>query len=91
MFFALSRSQRVIGLRGLALAGLVLGLFVVSQIAITMLGEGVRDLSKHLWAAQWALDMLVLLLALQALGWLRYGYQARGGRLGADTVQPKGR
>ena len=91
VFFALSRSLRVIGVRGLALAGLVLGLFVVSQITITMLGEGVRDLSKHLWAAQWALDMLVLLLALQALGWLRYGYQARGGRLGADTVQPKGR
>ncbi|MNV91962.1 hypothetical protein D3C71_1865080 [compost metagenome] len=48
----------------------MLGLFVVSQLIIVLLGEGVRDMSKHLWAAQLALDMLVLLVSLQCLGWL---------------------
>ena len=51
--------------RGSRLLGptmLFLSLFVVSQLAISLLGEGIRDLSKHLWAAQLALDFLVLAL-----------------------------
>jgi hypothetical protein len=54
----------------LALACLVLTLFVVSQLCIGILGEGARDLSKHWWAAQFALDALTLLLGLQAFGWI---------------------
>ncbi|MGE8320288.1 MAG: hypothetical protein ACN6O3_16175 [Comamonas sp.] len=69
VFFALSRRAGD-GLRRLALAGLVLGLFMVTQVVIALLGEGVRDLSKHLWGAQLGLDMLVVLTALQCLGWL---------------------
>ena len=70
MLFAASRSRHAGGLRQLAAGGLLLGLFVVSQLIIVLLGEGVRDLSKHLWAAQLALDMLVVLTVLQCLGWL---------------------
>ncbi len=51
-----------------ALACLFLTLFVVSQLFIGILGEGVRDLSKHWWAAQFALDALTLILALQIYG-----------------------
>ncbi len=70
VLFAASRSRHAGGLRQLAAGGLLLGLFVVSQLIIVLLGEGVRDLSKHLWAAQLALDMLVVLTVLQCLGWL---------------------
>ncbi len=68
---AVSRRSQAPGLQRLAVGGLLLALFFVSQIVITLLGEGVRDLSKHLWAAQMALDMLVPLVLLQAfsLGW----------------------
>nr|WP_312988123.1 hypothetical protein [Comamonas koreensis] len=68
--FAASRSRQAGRLRPLAVGGLLLALLVVSQVIIVMLGEGVRDMSKHLWAAQLALDMLVLLVAVQGLGWL---------------------
>ncbi|WP_460555613.1 hypothetical protein [Comamonas piscis] len=68
--FAASRSPRAGRLRPLAVGGLLLALLVVSQVIIVLLGEGVRDMSKHLWAAQLALDMLVLLTAVQCLGWL---------------------
>ncbi|UBB16493.1 glycan biosynthesis hexose transferase WsfD [Comamonas odontotermitis] len=70
LLFAASRSRHASGLRQLAAGSLLLGLFVVSQVIIVLLGEGVRDMSKHLWAAQLALDMLVLLTGLQCLGWL---------------------
>lgn len=39
---------------------LFLNAFVYSQIVISLLGEGLRDLSKHLIAAQLALDLLVV-------------------------------
>lgn len=83
-FFAISRSRKAQALRSMAAAGLLLGLFVASQIVVAMLGEGVRDLSKHLWAAQLALDMLVLLIALQALGWLCNWRQAPTGHSQAE-------
>ena len=38
-----------------------LDLFVYSQIAVALLGEGLRDLSKHLISAQYALDLVVFL------------------------------
>jgi len=57
-------------MRPLAAGGLLLALLVVAQVIIVLLGEGVRDMSKHLWAAQLALDMLVVLTAVQGLGWL---------------------
>ena len=68
-FAVLSRRSASTGLQRLALGGLLLALFVVSQIVVGLLGEGVRDLSKHLWAAQMALDMLVVLIGAQCLGW----------------------
>ena len=55
--------------RSWSLACLFLTLFVASQLCVGILGEGVRDLSKHWWAAQLALDALTLLLGLQAVRW----------------------
>lgn len=43
---------------------LFLALLLVSQIAVSLLGEGIRDMSKHLWAAQFGLDLMVPLLAM---------------------------
>lgn len=40
-----------------------LATFVVSQVILCLLGEGVRDLSRHLWAAQLSVDLLMPLLA----------------------------
>jgi hypothetical protein len=37
--------------------------FVGSQLVICLVGEGVRDLSRHLWAAQLSIDLLLPLLA----------------------------
>jgi hypothetical protein len=42
-----------------------LAIFIPSQFAVSLLGEGVRDLSKHLAAAQYSLDLLSVLIALQ--------------------------
>lgn len=61
---ARTRSSRILGP-----TMLFLSLFVVSQLVISFLGEGIRDLSKHLWAAQLALDFLALALVGQALLW----------------------
>lgn len=74
---AASRSWHAVRLRPLAAGGLLLALLVVSQVVIVLLGEGVRDMSKHLWAAQLALDMLVVLTALQCLGWVWIGLRQR--------------
>lgn len=64
---------------GLSAASLFLALFVASQIAVSLLGEGVRDLGKHLWAAQLALDFLLLtLLAQCAVYWGRQPSSAMG-------------
>ena len=41
---------------------LFLSVFVVTQAVVSLVGEGIRDLSKHLWAAQLALDLLVVAL-----------------------------
>lgn len=46
-------------------ATLILAAFIPSQFAVSLLGEGVRDLSKHLAAAQFCLDLLCVLLVLQ--------------------------
>ena len=51
---------------------LVLAVFVPSQFAVSLLGEGVRDLSKHLAGAQFCLDLLNVFLVLQLA---LYGYQ----------------
>jgi len=51
-----------------------LSLFVISQIVICLLGEGVRDLSRHLSAAQFALDILTVLNITCAV-WLVSRYQ----------------
>lgn len=61
---------------GLSAASLFLAMFVVCQILVSLLGEGVRDLSKHLWGAQLALDFLVLTLAAQ----IAVRHPVRGGR-----------
>ncbi len=64
---------------GLSAASLFLALFCASQIGVSLLGEGVRDLGKHLWGAQLALDFLVLTLAAQVA--VRYlGRVADAGR-----------
>jgi hypothetical protein len=48
---------------GLAAPLLLLALVCVSQVPVVLLGEGVRDLSKHLAGAQYALDLMLVLLA----------------------------
>ena len=63
--------------RGLGLSCLFLALFILSQIVISLLGEGIRDLSKHLWAAQLALDFLLLALLAQATLWFTHARRAR--------------
>lgn len=50
---------------GLSACALFLALFSASQVLVSLLGEGVRDLGKHMWGAQLALDFLVLTLAAQ--------------------------
>lgn len=47
---------------------LFLSLMIVSQIGISILGEGLRDLSRHMSAAQLGLDLLVLLCLAQVYG-----------------------
>ena len=47
---------------GVRMLILFLALFIVSQIGVSLLGEGLRDLSKHLWAAQLCLDFLAVVL-----------------------------
>lgn len=51
-------------------ATLLLALFIPSQMAVGLLGEGVRDLSKHLAAAQLCLDLLWVFLVLQLVAWV---------------------
>jgi hypothetical protein len=51
------------------MATLLLALFIPSQIAFSLLGEGLRDLSKHLAAAQLCLDLLCVFLILQLIAW----------------------
>jgi hypothetical protein len=48
---------------GLAAPLLLLLLLSLSQVPVALLGEGVRDLSKHLAGAQYALDLMLVLLA----------------------------
>lgn len=52
-------------------AMLFMALLIPSQMAISLLGEGIRDLGKHLWGAQLALDILCVLLLVQAVHWLK--------------------
>ena len=40
----------------------VLSAFAISQVAVSLLGEGVRDLGKHLAAGQYAIDMALAML-----------------------------
>jgi hypothetical protein len=50
---------------GLSTCAFFLALFSASQVLVSLLGEGVRDLGKHLWGAQLALDLLALVLLAQ--------------------------
>ena len=43
----------------------MLALLALSQVPVTLLGEGVRDLSKHLAGAQYAVDLMLVLLVAQ--------------------------
>lgn len=51
------------GSPGLGAPLLLLALLSMSQVPVALLGEGVRDLSKHLAGAQFALDLMLVLLA----------------------------
>jgi hypothetical protein len=52
---------------------LFLSLAVPTQIVICLLGEGVRDLSKHLAGAQLCLDLLSVICFVQVLNYLFRG------------------
>jgi len=38
-----------------------LGTLFLSQLLVSILGEGVRDLGKHMWAAQFSMDVMIAL------------------------------
>ena len=42
-------------------ASFFLGALFLSQLLVSILGEGVRDLGKHMWAAQFSMDVMVAL------------------------------
>lgn len=48
----------------IAYFALFLVVFFVSQLAVSILGEGLRDLGKHMWAAQYGVDILVVLMVM---------------------------
>ncbi len=50
---------------GVAGGSLLLGMFAASQLVVVVLGEGVRDLGRHLSAAQYAMDLLAVYCAIQ--------------------------
>lgn len=75
------------GRRGsLAAFSVFLALFALSQIAVSIVGEGVRDLSHHLSAAQYAVDLLVLVCAVQ-MAWRLVARQ----RCGREAELPAAR
>ena len=59
---------------------LLLGLIFMSQVVVALLGEGVRDLSKHLAGAQYALDLMLTLAAAGAVlaAWRRLSSNRSG-------------
>lgn len=61
----ISRAGRRLGVASAPVA--VLGVFAASQIVVSLLGEGVRDLGKHLAAGQYALDLAIAMLATLAI------------------------
>jgi hypothetical protein len=52
---------------GLGAPLLFLSCVVITQVPVTLLGEGVRDLSKHLAGAQYALDLLIVLVVFEVV------------------------
>lgn len=60
-----------LGRSRLGAASLFLSLFFLSQLLVVMLGEGMRDFSRHLSAAQFGLDLLLPLSVLQLLALFR--------------------
>ncbi len=61
---------RSVGSVEIRAATLLLALVIPSQFVISLLGDGVRDLSKHLAAAQLSLDLLCVFLVLQVAAWI---------------------
>ena len=55
---------------------LLLALVFVSQVAVSLVGEGVRDLSKHLSGAQFALDLMIVAMGATLVASLRTGKPA---------------
>lgn len=67
--FVLGLVLPFIGLRSIKnpfrAASIFLVALIATQIIISFVGEGIRDLSKHLWAAQYGLDILLLVCMAQ--------------------------
>ena len=55
----------------LKIISLFLTLFIASQLVICILGEGIRDLSRHLSAAQYAMDFFSFIVLVQLYALLR--------------------
>ena len=51
---------------GVAAVSLLLLVFALSQVVVCILGEGIRDLGRHLSAAQYAMDLLLVTCSIQA-------------------------
>lgn len=69
---------------GLATALLFLAALAASQLVVSLVGEGVRDLSRHWAGAQLALDLLAACLVAWALSLTSFARK----RLGSATLRP---
>lgn len=58
-----------------------LGALFLSQLLASLLGEGVRDLGKHMWAAQFSVDVMVAL-------WLASGVRKLARRTALPRASP---
>jgi hypothetical protein len=60
---------------GIAASALFLVAFAASQVVVCVLGEGLRDLGRHLSAAQHAMDLLAVICVVALVGAIRRSAQ----------------
>lgn len=63
-----------------------LSLFSLSQLYISFLGEGYRDLAKHLFGLNFSFDLILFLSVIAIASWIKN----RSAGITVDIAQPKG-